>query len=57
LKLAERLLLEAGVAVLPGTSFGEHGEGYLRLSYATSLEHIDEALSAIGSMLEAQVAA
>jgi aspartate aminotransferase len=56
-ELADRLLSEAGVAVLSGTSFGEHGEGYLRLSYATSLEHIDEALTAIGSLLEAQVAA
>jgi aspartate/methionine/tyrosine aminotransferase len=38
--LAGRLLDEAGVAVLAGTAFGEHGEGYLRLSYANSLENI-----------------
>jgi aspartate aminotransferase len=43
--LAERLLLDAGVAVLSGTAFGEYGEGYLRLSYANSLERIEEALS------------
>jgi aspartate/methionine/tyrosine aminotransferase len=44
-ELAERLLLDAGVAVLSGTAFGEYGEGYLRLSYANSLEQIEEALS------------
>jgi aspartate/methionine/tyrosine aminotransferase len=43
-ELAERLLLDAGVAVLSGTAFGEYGEGYLRLSYANSLEQIEEAL-------------
>jgi aspartate aminotransferase len=42
--LAERLLFDAGVAVLSGTAFGEYGEGYLRLSYANSLERIEEAL-------------
>src|SRR5215470_1043162 len=42
--LADRLLDEAGVACLPGTSFGEHGEGYLRFSFANSLENIEEAL-------------
>ena len=43
-QFADRLLDEAGVAVLAGTSFGEYGEGYLRLSYANSLENIEEAL-------------
>lgn len=38
--LAEYLLEEAGVAVLPGTSFGKYGEGYLRLCFANSLENI-----------------
>jgi len=42
---ADALLQEAGVAVLPGTSFGAHGEGHIRLSYATSIENINEALS------------
>ncbi len=42
------LILEAGVAVLPGTSFGAHGEGYLRLVYANSLENIARALERIG---------
>src|SRR5436305_14734 len=38
--VADRLLQEAGVAVLSGTAFGAYGEGYLRLSYANSLENI-----------------
>jgi aspartate/methionine/tyrosine aminotransferase len=49
-ELADYLLEEAGVAVLPGTAFGHHGEGYLRLSYANSLENIETAL---GRMAEA----
>jgi aspartate/methionine/tyrosine aminotransferase len=50
-ELAETLLVDAGVAVLSGTAFGERGEGYLRLSYATSLEHIEEALLALSRTL------
>jgi aspartate/methionine/tyrosine aminotransferase len=45
--LADRLLTEAGVACLSGTAFGRHGDGYLRFSYAASIEHIDEALCRI----------
>ncbi len=45
--LADHLLQEAGVATLSGTAFGEYGEGYLRLSYATSIENINEALNRI----------
>jgi aspartate aminotransferase len=52
-QLADRLLDEAGVAVLAGTAFGEYGEGYLRLSYANSLENIEEALAAMRTVLEA----
>ncbi|WP_433158750.1 pyridoxal phosphate-dependent aminotransferase [Kribbella sp. CA-247076] len=44
--LADRLLEEAGVACLPGTAFGEYGEGHLRFSYANSVENIRRALSA-----------
>jgi aspartate aminotransferase len=51
--VADRLLTEAGVAVLAGTAFGEFGEGYLRLSYANSLENIEEALGAMGDLLAA----
>ncbi len=43
-QLANYLLNEAGVCVLPGTSFGEMGEGYLRLCYANSIEAIQLAL-------------
>ncbi len=43
-KLADHLLEEAGVAVLAGTSFGEYGEGYLRFSYANSVENLKKGL-------------
>jgi len=42
--LADRLLEQAGVAALSGTSFGEFGEGYLRFSVANSLENLQQAL-------------
>ncbi len=54
-ELADRLLADAGVAVLAGTAFGAHGEGYLRLSYANSLENIELALAAMGSLLGERV--
>ncbi len=43
-ELAEYFLNEAGVAVLSGTAFGAYGEGYLRLSYANSVENIQKAI-------------
>jgi aspartate aminotransferase len=46
--LAALLLNQAGVAVLSGTAFGAYGEGYLRLSYATSLEMLEEGIGKIG---------
>jgi aspartate aminotransferase len=45
--LADLLLNEAGVASLSGASFGDHGEGYLRFSYANSLPNILEAINRI----------
>jgi len=42
--LADRIMDEAGVAVLAGTSFGQCGEGYIRLSYANSVENLKRAL-------------
>jgi aspartate/methionine/tyrosine aminotransferase len=51
-ELADLLLEEAGVAVLPGTAFGRNGEGYLRLSYANSSSNIAEALLRIAQALE-----
>jgi aspartate/methionine/tyrosine aminotransferase len=50
-ELADRLLAEAGVAVLAGTAFGAHGEGYLRISYANSLANLEEALALTGDLL------
>jgi aspartate/methionine/tyrosine aminotransferase len=46
--LADYLLTKAGVAVLPGSSFGAQGKGYLRLSYANSLGNIERALEQMG---------
>jgi aspartate/methionine/tyrosine aminotransferase len=46
-EFANRLLEEAGVAVLPGTAFGDCGEGYLRLSFANSLASLEDALKRI----------
>jgi aspartate aminotransferase len=51
-ELADRLLYEAGVAVLSGTAFGANGEGYLRLSYANSFENLERALERIKHNLE-----
>jgi aspartate/methionine/tyrosine aminotransferase len=51
-KLGDYLLNEAGVAVLPGTSFGKYGEGYLRLSFANSIENIKKALDRISNALK-----
>lgn len=43
--IADYLLEKAGVALLDGTSFGKYGEGYLRISYATSMEKLQDGLS------------
>ena len=51
-EVAERLLADAGVAVLPGTAFGAHGEGYLRLSYANSETNLRAALERMRPVLE-----
>lgn len=51
-KLGDHLLYNAGVAVLPGTSFGKYGEGYLRLSFANSIENIKKALDRISKAVE-----
>ncbi|MBI4636740.1 MAG: pyridoxal phosphate-dependent aminotransferase [Candidatus Rokubacteria bacterium] len=51
-EVAERLLTEAGVAVLSGTAFGAHGEGYLRLSYANSEVNLREALDRMRPVFE-----
>lgn len=46
-ELADYLLNEAGVACLNGAAFGDHGEGYLRFSYANSYENLGEAVERI----------
>ena len=50
--LADAMLNEAGVACLSGTSFGKWGEGYLRFSFANSVENIQKALAHIGEWAE-----
>ena len=51
-RLAFDILDKAGVALTPGIDFGEHGEGYLRISYANSLENIAEGMRRLKSYLE-----
>jgi aspartate/methionine/tyrosine aminotransferase len=50
-RLADYLLEEAGVACLSGTAFGDAGAGYLRFSYATSVENITEGLRRVREAL------
>jgi aminotransferase len=51
-EFAERLLLGEKVAVVPGSAFGQCGEGHVRCCYATSLANIEEALRRISSFVE-----
>jgi len=53
---ADFFLYEAGVACLSGTAFGAHGEGFIRFSYANSVEKIQEALKRIEAAVGAKVA-
>lgn len=48
-----KLLYDQGVAVVPGTAFGENGEGFVRCSYAASLKNIDKAINKIGQFINA----
>jgi aspartate/methionine/tyrosine aminotransferase len=50
--LQDRLLNDAGVALVSGTSFGDEGEGYIRFSYANSIANIEEAIDRIARFLE-----
>jgi aminotransferase len=50
-EVAQFFLKKAKVLVVPGTEFGKYGEGYIRLSYATSYEKIEEALNRIGKIV------
>ncbi len=49
---ADRLLTEAGVALLAGSAFGEHGRQHVRISYAASLESIERAVERVGAFVE-----
>ena len=51
-EFCERLLYAKNVAVVPGTAFGDSGEGFIRASYCYSVEHINEAIKRIGEFLE-----
>ena len=51
-EFAERLLFEEKVAVVPGSAFGQCGEGYIRCCYATSLPEIEEALNRMGRFIK-----
>ncbi len=55
-EIEDRLLAEGGVASLSGTSFGAHGDGFLRFSYANSVENIEEALKRFAAFLETAAA-
>lgn len=48
----ERLLYEEKVATVPGSAFGDSGEGYIRISYAYSLKHLMEAMKRIEKFLD-----
>jgi len=52
-ELADRLLQEAGIAVLAGSAFGDHGRDNLRISYANSRENLALALDRVGDFLSA----
>ncbi len=51
-EFCSRLMNEAGVAIIPGTAFGKCGEGFARISYAYSINHITDALAGIGRFIE-----
>lgn len=48
----QKLLDEKGVAIVPGNAFGDCGEGYARISYAYSVEHITEALKRMNEFIQ-----
>ncbi|WP_439644198.1 aminotransferase [Halalkalibacter hemicellulosilyticus] len=49
---AEKLLMEERVAVVPGSVFGQGGEGHIRCSYATSMDHLEQAIERIDALLQ-----
>lgn len=53
-EFCERLLQDQHVAVIPGSAFGQSGEGFLRASYATSTENIERALERMGRFMQSE---
>ena len=51
-EFCEKLLYSKRVAIVPGTAFGDSGEGFVRASYCYSIDHIKEALTRIGEFLK-----
>ena len=51
-EFCNKLVFSKKVAVVPGTAFGECGEGHIRVSYAYSINHLREAIKRIGEFLE-----
>jgi aminotransferase len=51
-EFAEELLKEALVAVVPGNAFGQQGEGFIRCSYAASIDELNEAFRRMGDFLK-----
>ena len=47
----ERLMNEHGVAIVPGSAFGAGSEGFARISYAYSIDHLEEALNRMEAFL------
>lgn len=57
MEFSQQLLKEQKVAVVPGTAFGKSGEGYIRISYASSMDNLKEALNRIESFVKASLPA
>lgn len=51
-QFCERLLFEKKIAVVPGTAFGESGEGFVRISYSYSIKHLTQAVACISDFME-----
>jgi len=51
-EFSEKLVMTKKVAVVPGTAFGKCGEGFIRVSYAYSINHLKEAVKRIGEFLD-----
>ena len=50
-QFADKALYDGGVALLPGTSFGEFGEGFIRISFANSIDNIQDGIKRLSTIL------